>query len=347
MADKDSQNCEANRFIDKKVKILPIKNSELLSANPIFSCQLDGKGNGVPIESHGKATIAKPCWIHLDFSNQKTINWIQSTDLLPNLVKEELIKPNQISKETRFDSGILVVMRGVNYTPNTLPDPIVTFRFYITDNLVISTRHQQIDAISQLKENLEKGIGPVDVADWLIQVSELISVQVNLSFDGVHNKIIKLEDSVLNQHILSYKEIGRVRKQLIVLRRLLSPQRDIFVKISTERISWIDDNDRQRLHDISNQQNHYVSDIDSCLLRLASIMEQITSFLAESTNKRIYLMSVFTIIFTPITFLTSLLGVNLGGIPFNDRIWSFSLLVVLIFAISIVSVVWLRLKKWW
>lgn len=333
-------------YIDKARTVTPIKNTLLLSSHPIVGFQFDGKGNATAIDPNGEATIKQPCWLHLDFAKQETIKWINSTDLLPNFVKRELIRPNQISKETRFDSGILVVLRGVNYTPNELPDPIITFRFYITDNLIISTRHQRIDAITNLKENFDNGIGPVDVADWLIQISELISEQVTLSFDSVHTKIIKLEDLVLNQRVLSHKEIGRVRKQLIVLRRLLSPQRDIFVKIATERISWIDDNDRQRLHDISNQQNHYISDIDSCLLRLASIMEQINSFIAESINKRIYLMSLFTIIFTPITFLTSLLGVNLAGIPFNEAKWAFSGLLLLILLICIVSIIWLKSKKW-
>ena len=321
--------------------------SDLLAAQPVFSCQLDGKGKANSLNDKTEASKTQPYWIHLDFAKSETINWINQTNLIPDLVKNELIKPNQFPKEIRCDTGILVVLKGVNFTPNELPDPIVTFRFYITDNLIISTRHQKIDAIIKLKENLEKGIGPVDVADWLIQLSELICDQVNLSFDGVHNKIIKLEDLLLNQRIFSHKEIGRVRKQLFVLRRLLSPQRDIFVKISTERISWIDDNDRQRLHDISNQQNHYVSEIDSCLIRIGSVMEQINSILAESTNKRIYLMSLFTIIFTPITFITSLLGVNLAGIPFNENEWSFVGLILVLIAISIVSVIWLKLKKWW
>jgi zinc transporter len=325
----------------------PILISELLAGQPIFSCQLDGKGNANFLNDKSDLSTAHPYWIHLDFAKSETISWINETKLIPDLIKNELIKPNQYPKEIRYDSSILVVLKGVNFTPNELPDPIVTFRFYITDNLIISTRHQKIDAIIKLKENLEKGIGPVDVADWLIQLAELIRDQVNLSFDGVHNKIIKLEDQLLNQRIFSHKEIGRIRKQLFILRRLLSPQRDIFVKISTERISWIDDNDRQRLHDISNQQNQQISEIDSCLLRIASVIEQINSILAESTNKRIYLMSLFTIIFTPITFITSLLGVNLAGIPFNEKEWSFVGLIVLLVVISIISVIWLKLKKWW
>lgn len=330
----------------KSTKVLPVSNALLLAAAPIYSCQFDGKGKANPIVAQGQATISEPCWLHLDFANQETIDWINATELLPELVKEELIKPNQIAKETRFDTGILVVLRGVNITPNSLPDPIVTFRFYITDNLIISTRHQQIDAIAQLKDKFDHGIGPVDVADWLIQISELISDQVNISFDNVHNRIIKLEDNALNQRIFSYKEIGRVRKQLIILRRLLAPQRDIFVRISTERISWIDDNDRQHLHDISNQQSHYISDIDSCLLRLGSLMEQINGLLAESTNKRIYLMTLVTLIFMPITFLTSLLGVNLSGIPFSESNWGFGAFVILIVLVCIGSIIWLKSKKW-
>jgi len=341
-----NQTTSTHYHARKVAAVLPIKNSLLLSCTSIYSCQLDGKGKSTTIAQDGQATVKQPCWLHLDITNAKTIEWVNSTELLPELVKDELLKPNQIAKETRFDSGILVVLKGVNITPNALPDPIVTFRFYITDNLIISTRNKQIDAIALLKENLDKGIGPVDVADWLIQISQLISDQVNLSFDNVHNNIIKIEDNALNQRSFSYKEIGRVRKQLIVLRRLLSPQRDIFVRISTERISWIDDNDRQHLHDISNQQTHYIGDIDSCLLRLGSLMEQINGFLAESTNKRIYLMTLVTLIFMPITFLTSLLGVNLAGIPFSEAKWGFGVFVMIIIAVCLGSIIWLKSKKW-
>jgi len=341
-----NQTTSTHYHAGKVAAVLPIKNSLLLSCTSIYSCQLDGKGKSTTITQDGQATVKQPCWLHLDITNAKTIEWVNSTELLPELVKDELLKPNQIAKETRFDSGILVVLKGVNITPNALPDPIVTFRFYITDNLIISTRNKQIDAIALLKENLDKGIGPVDVADWLIQISQLISDQVNLSFDNVHNNIIKIEDNALNQRSFSYKEIGRVRKQLIVLRRLLSPQRDIFVRISTERISWIDDNDRQHLHDISNQQTHYIGDIDSCLLRLGSLMEQINGFLAESTNKRIYLMTLVTLIFMPITFLTSLLGVNLAGIPFSEAKWGFGVFVMIIIAVCLGSIIWLKSKKW-
>ncbi|XKM13679.1 zinc transporter ZntB [Orbaceae bacterium ac157xtp] len=345
MSNAASQNTDLTT-IDDHHHVKPIKGQLLLQANATISCQLDGKGKTHPITSHTEATTKNPCWLHLDFSDPKTIDWINHTTLIPDLAKKELLKPNQSPKEIRFDSGILIVLKGVNFTPNTLPDPIVTFRFYITDNLIISTRRQHIEAIVSLKDKFEKGIGPVDVADWLIQVVELISDQVNQSFDSVYNVIAKYEDKVFKRKEFARRDIGHIHKQLIILRRLLVPQRDILVRVAAERISWIDNQDRQLLQNISIQQSHYIDDIDGCLNRLSALLDLINNIIAESTNKRIYLMTIFTIIFTPITFITSLLGVNLAGIPFSSHEWSFTGIVLIILIVCIGSVVWLKFKKW-
>lgn len=319
-----------------------------MAADPIYFCQLDGKGNAATVNKKAdvQATVANPCWIHLDYTKQATIDWINHTELLPPLAKKGLIGHDQIPKEMRFDTDILVTLKGVNVTADNFPDPIVTFRFYIMDKLIISTCNKKIDAIETVEQNLDKGIGPVDVADWLIQISDALTDKANLSFDHIHNRVVELEDNVLNEHMLSHKEIGRVRKQLIILRRLLVPERDIFVKLATERVSWIDDNDRQHLHDISTRQSHCVSDIDNCLLRISSMMEQINALLTESMNKRIYFMTLFTLIFMPITFLTSLLGVNLAGIPFSDSIWAFAFFSALLLILGVGFVFWLKSKKW-
>lgn len=75
-------------------------------------------------------------------------------------------------------------------------------------------------------------------------------------------------------------------------------------------------------------------------------MEQISGLLTESMNKRIYLMTLVTLIFMPITFLASLLGVNLAGIPFNEAKWSFGAFVLLVIVICVGFIILLKAKKW-
>lgn len=316
-------------------------------ANPIYCCQLDGKGHMLPIHADSLATVANPCWIHLDYMDTQSINWLKNTPLVPEIAKVALLESAPVlAREVRFDNSLLVIVKSVNISSGSLPDPIATLRCFITDNLIISTRHQRVEIIDSLKNDLSNGVGPVDVADWLVHLCDLISEQASLSNDRVHNQLVKLEDEILNQHMISHKEIGRVRKYFILLRRFMVPARDIFAKIATERVSWIDDNDKQHLHDISLTVNHSIEDINSSLLRLASLMEQINALLTESMNKRIYLMTLFTLIFMPITFLASLFGVNLAGIPFQPASWSFAIFSLFLVVIGIGFACWLKLKKW-
>ncbi|MCO6525005.1 MAG: zinc transporter ZntB, partial [Candidatus Schmidhempelia sp.] len=306
---------------------ISLTGKQFLEAKPIYCYQLNGKGGANLITLEAVTSKLNPFWLHLDDKNQDTIQWLSNTDLIPDIAKTDMLNHDELPREVRFDitGGILVVLKGVNTTSNGLPaPPVATLRFYITDTYIISIQHQKIKAVDQLHEQLNKNIGPVDVADWLVQIFENLTDYANSAVEKIHNQVIKLEDKVLSdKRIIPHKEMSHIRQQLILLRRILTPQRDIFTKISTERLSWIDDNDRQHMHDVSGRLNIYVSEIDSCLTRLASIIDQINSMLTESMNKRIYVMSLVSTIFLPLTFLTSLFGVNLSGIPFNEFRWAF------------------------
>lgn len=317
-----------------------------------YALTLDGKGGVSATSSAAVPSIQNPLWFHFDLSNPEVTKTLNQVTCISDLVKEELLENSPIPKEIQFDNGLFIVQYGLNVDADKAQlitqDSIVTFRFFITDTFVISVSQQPINAIEQLNKHGQEGIGPVDVADWLIQVSEIISNDVNVSFNQVHDQISEMEDRVLDEddHDQTYQDISIVRRQLIILRRLLMPQRDIFIRISTARVSWIDDNDRRHLHDLSDLQNHYINDIDSCLLRLAYLMEQISGLVAKSTDTRMYLMSLFTMIFMPLTFLASVFGVNLSGIPFGESKLSFGFFCLCLVGIGMLFAIWLKMKKW-
>lgn len=342
----ESSKSGSKATTEKKVLLTGLK---VLSSKPLYGLQLTGKGDARQITTKSKATPGNPFWIHFDYLDPKSIAWINATSLLPDIAKLALTSRSQTANEIRFDTkdAMLVVLKGVNITPGDKPDPIVSLRFYITANYIISTRHQKVNAISELKEDLDKNIGPVDVADWLVQISDILANYANAAVEQVHSQVILLEDSVLSQQeIAPHRKIGLIRQQLILLRRNITPQRDIFMKISTERLSWIDDNDRRHMHDAATGMNNYVNDIDTCLLRLSSIVEQINALLTESINKRIYIMSVFATIFMPLTFIASLVGMNLDGIPFDEEPWAFSAYSILFLILGVVLCIWFKKKQW-
>lgn len=76
------------------------------------------------------------------------------------------------------------------------------------------------------------------------------------------------------------------------------------------------------------------------------IQEELTNRLSEDLNKKMYILSIISAIFLPLTFLTGLLGINVGGIPGANNENAFyiftSILILVIFSQYMIF----RKKRW-
>jgi zinc transporter len=109
--------------------------------------------------------------------------------------------------------------------------------------------------------------------------------------------------------------LALLRKQLIVMRRYMTPQRDVYARLASERLAWMNDDHRRRMQDIADRLGRGLDEIDSCIARTAVMADEIAQVMQESLARRTYTMSLMAMVFLPSTFLTGLFGVNLGGIP--------------------------------
>lgn len=53
----------------------------------------------------------------------------------------------------------------------------------------------------------------------------------------MHDKIIDTEDNLLDQQIPPRGFLALLRKQLIVMRRYMTPQRDVYARLASERLA--------------------------------------------------------------------------------------------------------------
>ena len=123
-------------------------------------------------------------------------------------------------------------------------------------------------------------------------------------------------------------------------------QRDAFAKLIIEKITWLDEDSRLRLREVSDRLIRHIEDLDAVRERAAVTQEELLSRLSDQMNTRMYVLSVVAAIFLPLGFLTGLLGINVGGIPGTDNPWAFLMFLVFIIGIFIGQMLWFRSKKW-
>lgn len=67
-----------------------IKGSQVSVPDAVFAWLLDGKGGVKPLEDDDVISREHPCWLHLNYTHPDSAQWLATTPLLPNNVRDAL-----------------------------------------------------------------------------------------------------------------------------------------------------------------------------------------------------------------------------------------------------------------
>jgi zinc transporter len=311
---------------------------------------LDGRGGGRAV---GWTEIASwreqdgLLWVHLDRASPDARRWLQQDSGLDPLVAGALLAEDVRPRELRFDDALLVVLRGVNLNPGADPEDMVGIRIWLEPTRIVTVRHRRLMAINDLREALATGRGPTSPGQFLVMLSGRLIERVGPVIDDLVDEVDRLEDTVVTAHSADLRgALGSLRREAIALRRYLSPQREVMVRLAMEQTSWLLADDKAYLREVGDRTTRFVEDLDAARERAGVVQDELNSRISDQMNRTMYLLTVVAAVLLPPSLLTGLLGVNVGGMPGTESPTSFAIVVVLIIALAVVEVAVLRHLKW-
>ncbi|MEQ4532105.1 MAG: zinc transporter ZntB [Mixta sp.] len=323
-----------------------IEGKALQVSDAIIACQLDGQGGLIPIEDKDVIHCERPCWLHLNYTHRGSAEWLASTPLIPDAVRDALAGDSMRPRVSRLGDGFMITLRSVNRNSDSRPEQLVAIRVFINDKLIVSTRRRKVNAIDEVLTELQNGNGPVDGGSWLVELCDVLTDHTSEFIEDLQDKIIELEDALMDQRIPARGELALLRKQLIVMKRYMTPQRDVYARLASEKLGWMDDDERRRMQEIADRLGRGLDDLSASIARTAVLADEIASIMQEAMNRRTYTMSLLAMIFLPTTFLTGLFGVNLGGIPGAESHYGFAIFCLMLVLLVVGVALWLHKRKW-
>jgi len=285
--------------------------------------------------------------VHLDYTDAASRQWLRQQAGLPRMAVDALLAEETRPRCLVGEDGLLILLRGVNMNPGEDPEDMVAVRVWIGRDRIISARRRRLLSVVDIRAALDAGTGPTDPGSFLAELTSRLADRIGDFVDNIEDLLEDAEDKVSAlDPALSRQAIGKLRRQVASVRRFLAPQREALDRLVRQAGDWIRGEVLGDLHDESDRITRYVEDLDLVRERAMVLQEEFLGQMAMEQNSRMYVLSVVAAIFLPLTFITGLLGMNVGGLPGLESPFGFvaSVVVMLVSAAGLIAL--FRWKGW-
>jgi magnesium transporter len=265
------------------------------------------------------------------------------------LAIEDVISEKPRTKIDDYDRYLFLVFQIVDYIGREEGLKISEIDLFLSGNSLVTVHyddHRIFDYLYHRAERDERLMARG--VDFLFHaLIDTIVDNYNTTLDILEYEVDQVEEDVLGEPDEdTLKSIFTLRRDIVHLKRIVLPQAEVLSRLS-----------RNEFKLISSKAAVYFSDIHDHLARinelvdfhreiLNSSLEVYYSSVSTKTNEIIKVLTIFTVLFIPPTFLVGLWGMNFRFMP--ELNWKYGYLFAVLFMLMIVLglVLFFRRRKW-
>ncbi|MCF6775338.1 magnesium/cobalt transporter CorA [Thiotrichales bacterium 19X7-9] len=307
--------------------------------------------------------------------NQRENNWIHVTGLnntqfinalcyglgVHSLVAEDIINTKQRVKAESYDGYLFVVLRAIKRSSKQSQIQYKQISFILMPKLLISFTSEPLmlfDSINERMKKIHSKIRALNVDYLLYAMMDTLVDDYMIMTEKKGDILDRLESKMIKDPTkTSLESIYKFRRELLYLRRHMQAFRDLVGMLYNERPQYEVADPYASESVISQALITYLQDLYDHTFRTleaVDIYRDITREMLElymnsmnhKMNQRINILTIFSTIFIPLTFITGIFGMNFRVIPGLNSSFGFFVTVGVMFMISIVLLVIFKLRKW-
>ena len=306
----------------------------------------NGRGTRAAIPDALATGGAGLVWIHLSTTNEHAQATLAEQAHLPDFVVTALTSAETRPRCDKMGNGILLNLRGLSPEQLDPSDALASVRIYAEGNRVYSVTRKPLTATDLVCQDAESG-DIKDIGDLLARFATAITELLDPEIAALGDSLDDCEAALDGGEIYELRRrVAQVRVQAINYRRFVQPQRSALEKLATLPVPWLQDDDRLHLSAAADRAARMAEELESIRERAAVTNDALTDLRSEQIDQRSLVLGILAVIFLPLTFITGLLGMNVGGIPDAEDPKAFWEVVALCAAIAVALWFWFSRRHW-
>lgn len=259
-------------------------------------------------------------WCHCQREAKGLKTWMREQGIDSAVIESLTADDTRPRFEVYEDGSFLLILRGVNLNEGAQADDMLSLRLYWFKDRLISTRKTPSRAIAQIREALREGKGPKSIALLILNMVESLNRNIEQYLNQVETALEKLEE----EERYDTDALYFTHKRLLKFKRFMKPQ---FYALSDfyEAGHHTCENLQAKLRNIVDTISRINESINFYLEQVGIMKADAEQEQNEIMNRNSYLFTIIAALFLPVSFLTGLLGINIGGMPGVDSPWAFGI----------------------
>ena len=266
------------------------------------------------------------------------------------LIIEDILNVSQMVKIDNYDDCLFLVLKMIYYDPKSSGITTEHVSIVLKDGVVASFQEKGTDLFGRVREKILQGRDSIrkSGADYLCY--ELIDTVVDNYF-SVIDQLGDAADAVEEELIAdpaktTLQQIYFIKRELMYLRKSVYPLREIIGNLTDSSTPLLSQGVRIYLHDVYDHLVQIVDSIETYQDILSNMLDTYLSSISNKTNDTMKILTIFSTIFIPLTFLAGIYGMNFKNIPELSLPYGYVLFWVLSAVIALSMLLFFHRKKW-
>lgn len=288
-------------------------------------------------------------WVNLDgLNNQDIIEKLQTHFNLHSLLVDDLLS-DQRPKAEEYEGYLFFTMKMLYRIEARVID-YEQISFVLGNNFLISFQEKEGDLFDGFRDRIRLDLGKVrkKTADYLLY--RLIDIIVDNYYnvlDKVGDLIEEIEEKVYEDPSnKTFYKIQSLKKELIYLRKALYPLREALSKIVKGESEFILEENMRYYSDVYDHVAHLIDSLDTYKDLISSLLDIHINAMNTKLNEVMKVLTVFSTIFMPLTFIVGVYGMNFDFMPELRWTWGYYGVWGVMVLVVVAMIVYFRKKKW-
>jgi len=265
-------------------------------------------------------------WLDVTAATESEVRAIANTLRLEPFAIDDVLSPNEFPLVDDLEDQLFVVTHTLGVSGERLET--LELDVFLSRSFVVTFHRVEIPGIEwTLERLLDSTAAPPQGPDAVLAVLLDISARrVQQLVDALDTEMERLEELAIGGHPDVVGGVQALRRDVIVLRRVLAPERDMVRALSRMR-SHLGPRERRRIESAHDDYSRIVESLDAARSLLGTLLETYRSTVSERMNEVMKVLTVFSAIVLPLSLIAGIYGMNFATMPELQWRWAYFVLL--------------------